>query len=185
MPVRRKGRSVIEVIKALKQAEPAADPYDLLLDLLQGEELSAWFIDESHGRVEIPPKYWRGDSGPSDFQYDLKSGFCSMDIRSRSDVDRIGGQISIDAAALVHLAVEASSVSERRGRRPKYSWDDFFYEIIRRANLPDGLPSSQADFEREIAEWCVNKWGEEPSESVLREKISTIYRSRKRTKAGN
>ena len=60
------------------------------------------------------------------------------------------------------------------GRPPKYDWDDFFAEIIVRADL-DGLPDNQATLVRDMASWCIEKWGEQPSESVLKDRTSRIF----------
>ncbi|HKH83904.1 MAG TPA: hypothetical protein VKA25_09490 [Gemmatimonadales bacterium] len=62
-----------------------------------------------------------------------------------------------------------------RGRPPKFSWEEFYAEIAVRADL-DGLPPTQADLTRAMSEWCLKHWGEEPSESLLKEKIAPIYR---------
>jgi hypothetical protein len=63
----------------------------------------------------------------------------------------------------------------RRGRRPKYPWEDFHAEIAVRADL-DELPATQADLVRAMSQWCLEHWGEEPSQSLLKEKIAPIYR---------
>lgn len=63
---------------------------------------------------------------------------------------------------------------ERRGRKPKFNWEEFLTEIIVRADL-DSLPEKQADLENEMAFWCLDKWGEEPSNSMIRKRISAIY----------
>ena len=64
-----------------------------------------------------------------------------------------------------------------RGRPPKYPWDKFFQQIVLIANNPDGLPDTQAELERTMANWCSEKWGHEPTESMIRSKISPIYQS--------
>lgn len=69
---------------------------------------------------------------------------------------------------------------ETRGRKRKYDWDSFYVEVARIANLPDGLPETQADLEKTMAEWCSLKWGEEPATSMIRDKISAIYQSLKK-----
>src|SRR5687768_13875436 len=66
-------------------------------------------------------------------------------------------------------------VSAGTGRRRTYDWDAFFVEIAVRADL-DGLPTAQADFEKQMASWCENTWGKQPAESAIRDKIAPIYR---------
>ena len=62
----------------------------------------------------------------------------------------------------------------RAGRKQKYDWDEFFAELVVRANL-DCVPESQAELVREMAQWCLDIWGEEPSESILKAKVRRIY----------
>ena len=71
---------------------------------------------------------------------------------------------------------DTSSLS-RRGPKPKYDWNAFYAEIAVRADL-DGLPETAAELLRDMAEWCMNEWGENgvPGETMLKEKISPIYR---------
>ena len=68
-----------------------------------------------------------------------------------------------------------TSTTTKRGRPPIYNWSAFFVEIIVRADL-DGLPESQAELERSMADWCQDKWGASPGDSTIREKISLIYK---------
>jgi hypothetical protein len=70
------------------------------------------------------------------------------------------------------------NISQARGRKPKYDWEDFYRQIVLIANTPDGLPETQAELEREMAQWCIdNNWPSEPSESHIRSKISPIYQA--------
>ena len=62
------------------------------------------------------------------------------------------------------------------GRPPKYDWDEFNREVVRRANTPDGLPDRNM-LTRDMREWCIQHWGDEPSDSLLRERIAKIYPS--------
>ncbi len=68
----------------------------------------------------------------------------------------------------------SQSKLERRGAPSKYDWEEFFTEIIVLADL-DSLPDLQADLEREMAAWCLDKWGKEPSPSTIRRKVNAIY----------
>jgi hypothetical protein len=73
-----------------------------------------------------------------------------------------------------HILKSQFNPVERRGRKPKFKWEEFLTEIIVRADL-DALPEKQADLEKEMASWCLDKWGEEPSNSMIRKRISAIY----------
>jgi hypothetical protein len=70
---------------------------------------------------------------------------------------------------------EAEQPKNRGGRPPTFPWDEFFIEIIRRANMPDGLPETQAELEREMSEWCDQNWGDAPGESTIRGRIAAVY----------
>jgi hypothetical protein len=63
----------------------------------------------------------------------------------------------------------------RRGRPQKFHWSEFYSEIAVRADL-DNLPETQAELERDMADWCSETWGDVPSEARLREMVSPIYR---------
>jgi hypothetical protein len=71
-------------------------------------------------------------------------------------------------------ATEKAETAKKGGRTPKYNWDDFYTEIIVCNDL-DELPEYQADLEKQMANWCLTTWVEEPAESTIRAKISPIY----------
>ena len=79
---------------------------------------------------------------------------------------------------------EATTAFNRPGRKPKYDWDAFFAEIVVRADL-DGLPDTQAELERTMADWCLDSWGEQPSESTIRSKVALIYKHPRKPQADN
>lgn len=85
--------------------------------------------------------------------------------------DKVG-----NASASTEVVRLDTSVA-KRGRPPKYAWNEFYVEIIRLANGIDGLPETQAELEATMAEWCLNHWGTEPAESTIRDKISPIYKA--------
>lgn len=62
------------------------------------------------------------------------------------------------------------------GRPTEYDWDSFMLEIIRRANMPDGLPDSQAELVRDMLEWFTAASGSEPAESSVKLRTSKIYK---------
>ena len=67
------------------------------------------------------------------------------------------------------------------GRLPQYQWDEFWAELVVTLHN-EGFPETQAGLVSQAAQICVSLWDEQPSESVLKEKIAPIY---KRLKAGN
>ena len=80
----------------------------------------------------------------------------------------------LDAELDTMNANTPTPTTTKRGRPPIYDWSAFFAEIIVRADL-DGLPDSQAELERSMADWCQDQWGASPGDSTIREKISPIY----------
>ncbi len=67
----------------------------------------------------------------------------------------------------------------KRGRPPSYDWPEFHAEIAVRADL-DNLPETQAELEKDMADWCQDKWGEIPATSTIRDKISPIYKHKRK-----
>ena len=57
------------------------------------------------------------------------------------------------------------------GRKPMWAWDGAMAHLLKIANLPDGLPETQADIERLVADWFIETAGDHPSESTIREKV--------------
>jgi hypothetical protein len=69
-----------------------------------------------------------------------------------------------------------AELKNRGGRPPEYDWDTFIFEIIRRANTPDGLPEKQADLIKSMLLWFQETYGREPAESAVKDRVSKIYR---------
>ena len=73
-------------------------------------------------------------------------------------------------------APQTVQVENQGGRPPEYDWDSFMLEIIRRANMPDGLPDSQAELVRDMLQWFSVTFGSEPAESSVKSRTSKIYK---------
>jgi hypothetical protein len=135
--------------------------------------------------TDIEPKYWEWEK--VDWQDSVLWIARSGDVRN----DRQFTEITVPAEALLKtfpserkpLALEAPSRegSSRRGRPPKFNWPAFYAEIAVRADL-DGLPDTQAELERAMAEWCSLTWGEVPGESTVRQFVSLIYSHRRKAR---
>jgi hypothetical protein len=74
--------------------------------------------------------------------------------------------------------VEKASVAYPRqkhkgGRPAKYDWEAFYIEVIRIADL-DGVPPRH-DLAKQMQQWTEDIWGEQPSPTVIREKLAKIY----------
>lgn len=80
-----------------------------------------------------------------------------------------------DTTASTNAGREEPQTKKRgAGRLPQYEWDEFWREVVRIANTSDGLPKTQAELVKHMANWCLNKWGREPSLSVIKEKLQPL-----------
>jgi hypothetical protein len=74
------------------------------------------------------------------------------------------------------------TVGKNRGGRKALPWDDFWSELVLIANddglaqTADGLPETQNTLVGRMLGWCRDHWGEEPGESTVRQRISTLYK---------
>lgn len=60
------------------------------------------------------------------------------------------------------------------GAPPRYDWDRFFAEIARRIYV-QGLPRTQSELVREMADWFQNRQ-QAPDESTIRRKVALVWR---------
>jgi hypothetical protein len=72
------------------------------------------------------------------------------------------------------MPAKAPAPRNTGGRPAKYDWDAFDREMMRRANHPDGLPDRNV-LMHEMAEWCREQWGAEPTASTLRARIARLW----------
>lgn len=63
----------------------------------------------------------------------------------------------------------------KRGAPELYHWEDFWIEISKRANTPDGLPEKQSELTEQMLEWCGKYWGKEPGLTSVRDRIRKLY----------
>ena len=71
---------------------------------------------------------------------------------------------------------EVSAMVSKGGRPRIYNWEEFAREVVQRAHTPDGLPD-KATLANDMAQWCLNTWGKEPADSMLRDWIAKLYPS--------
>ena len=80
------------------------------------------------------------------------------------------------APAPLQAQGQADSKPRNAGGAPrKYDRDQFHREVIRLANMPDGLPGEPTELIKIMKEWCAREWKEEPADSKIREWVSAIY----------
>ena len=70
---------------------------------------------------------------------------------------------------------EGTPPPDKRGAPPKYNWDQIWAEIAVRGDL-HSLPETQAECISWISQWCINRYGDAPSETMLKEKLKLVYR---------
>jgi hypothetical protein len=79
-----------------------------------------------------------------------------------------------DAASPPLKVVDFSS-RRRRGRPAIYSWPDFVARMTCRCM--EGPIADQVTLERDMAQWCANNWGSEPSISQIRDWVSPTFKA--------
>ncbi len=92
--------------------------------------------------------------------------------------DTVLAQLFLPKADALDWISSRGKAVRPQGRPAKYSWDDFWREVVRRGDL-DGLPEKQADLENQMLQWCQDQWGESPVVSVIRDKLAPLYRHNK------
>jgi hypothetical protein len=72
---------------------------------------------------------------------------------------------------------EAPKIAKNPGGRPrKYNWDDFYIELIRLANNPDGLPERD-ELNRHMNDWCANNFVKQPEGSQIRNRLYGVLKA--------
>lgn len=153
-------------------------------------------------QIEIPRLFWSNDFVRIDWEKSSAHNDSSMiwldifeqaEIKSSKERDKINKyktieEIEISISEFRRYLEPASAQktpeqkTETRGRKPKYDWDAFYIEIGQIANTIDGLPETQAELEKQMAEWCEQEWQECPGDSTIRGKISSLYQEDKKAR---
>jgi hypothetical protein len=137
-------------------------------DLNQSSLVASYFVVKSHYQDEFRNETFLSDERPVNGRF----LFAEITIFT-SDLFSKFPPKAVPATKSAALAPEKPS-PRRAGRPPKYDWDRFFAELIVRADL-DGLPATQAELVSQMANWCLENWGEQPADSVLKEKTAAIF----------
>jgi hypothetical protein len=171
-----------------------------LRNRLYAGEIYSETITDRGASIETPIEVWGGrewgrlqESGRVTFPYDL-SFVKGRPLVSRESLesayspdgfkrDQEGEERPVSgppsgrdtSCSLGGESQQQARPSDRRGRPRKWDWDAFYREIIRLANTPDGLPEKQSDLVQIMKEWCQEEWGDEPSDSLVRDHISKVY----------
>lgn len=145
-------------------------PEDHYIDLwteLQRGQISAWGMKPQEAEYsEIPPIQFEA----------LRIRSCSnIGTFFAGDVYRL---VRLDSAEVQRAFPLFGAKPQIRGRPPKYDWQEFHiqcrtvWEYHGSFNKHDPQFSRQADLVKIMAEWCVEKWGREPSLSQLKSEVA-------------
>lgn len=193
MSYRRKNVSLTEALNIVSEMVNDAAPSDTLLDILRDGNVSA---EGRHIRMSpgvpdfnswgpVSPDWWSGSIDWSENRV-VRQGepprrgvFGTISLEPYEAIEDIQIstaelKVAIVGGDLNRNGNKGRNAGAPRGRPPKYNWPEFYAEIAVLADL-DGLPERQAELERQMAEWCQEKWGQEPSESEIRKHVSPIY----------
>lgn len=190
MPVPKNYYTVPEAIALIGKRWPDEDdPKGALRRLCLDGDVPAWIIDEKTGaRADVPPDRFFGVRR-DDFRINLKSGRAAL--KRKKDDSGVwdqplhpltlsprrtwdSGELRIGREEFDALASTPRPGNKSAGRPQKYDWDLFWAEVVKIANTPNGLPETQAELVDKMAEWCSQKWGDEPGVSTIRKKIALI-----------
>jgi hypothetical protein len=137
-------------------------------DLNQSSLVASYFAVRRHYQDVFKNEPFLSDELP------VNGRFLFAEIAiSTSDLFSKYSPKAVPATKSAALAPEKPS-PRRAGRPPKYDWDQFYAELIVGADL-DGLPATQAELVSQMANWCLENWGEQPADSVLKEKTAAIF----------
>jgi hypothetical protein len=162
-----------------KDEEDVSSPIQLTADFLIKAELDfheyegpTLFVREERAYTELAVNYddlmkefWGNDALPMSIQ-EIRSA-----DRNEPAFTLPGSQ---DEAATLAMPLKI------RGRRPRYPWPDFMAELVaelHRRSISGPPVANQAEIERQMLDWCTNKWGAEPAVSQIREWVGPTFRA--------
>ena len=99
----------------------------------------------------------------------------------QSTVKLDGSRVRVRVFRATTLEIAPSPANRQRaigrgGRPPKYDWEGFLIEVLRKvvvdygSELPDRL-----ELHRYMVGWCTENWLEQPEESEIRKRVARIY----------
>ena len=152
-------------------------------EIEEGKRMFFRYESSFNVQQKIPKEFWGTFVEISWYGNEAENYFAEHDCHEGHPLAFDSIEISV-SSLLSAKSKNLDKPPNARGRKAKYNWEEFYLALVVKAQHPDGIPPLQADLEREMAEWCINNnWPDQPSESVLRSKISPIYQQIK--KAGN
>jgi hypothetical protein len=109
----------------------------------------------------------------------------SQPIEKEWFLGQIGQQgVDWDRSAMVKYGVGYSDIRvspravskdpEGKGGLPKFSWDQFWVEIVRMAKSPGGLPKDRQELCRNMGDFCATTFSDPPGENLIRNKLAML-----------
>lgn len=102
----------------------------------------------------------------------------AFDDENGRHVQSVWRSILFDAPMLETLCRRIAP-REKRSRATKYDWPSFMAEAmgLMRQRGTFNADWTQAECERLMSTWCFHKWGKEPAESTLRDRVKEAERA--------
>ena len=171
--------------------EFVAAAIDPMFEALADGRLTADGINRAGKRQSVPPGDWAAATvGPASQKWasqvvlerigDLKH---NDSLTMRGDREPLWIGIRVETPSLLRLFGEgdlkgAVHRQSRRGPRPRYDWTTFYDHMDKLFQHHGCLGPDDPDWCRQtqveaaMADWCVRAWGQAPSESTVRAKVS-------------
>jgi hypothetical protein len=133
------------------------------------------------GQCRVPPRL-----EPGDFDWENSRPFKPWSV-NRTGLDHGWEDTSIKFVELntddviSRACGAASKIFKNPGGAPrKYDWDKFYIELIRLANLPDGLPERE-DLNRLMIDWFSSNLDQHPDQSQIRQRLHEVFKALRKT----
>lgn len=89
---------------------------------------------------------------------------------SRSTISKYGVGYSD-----VRVSPAAPSADPNKENRPaKFSWDQFWVEVVTIASTTKGLPEDSGELHRRMVDFCVTKFTDPPGGAAIRDKLAML-----------
>jgi hypothetical protein len=158
VPVRNEDRPEwLEAVTLLKQKTRSGDEY--ILHVLD--------IEEPSNRPQTATDGWIETIVQSEVDFGN-----SQILKNQS---MFGAWVSPRQSEPAEIPERPRQTIDKGGRTDKFRWDEFWVEVCRIANTPDGLPEKR-ELNQHMLKWAASNWPEPPDDSTIRAKTAKLYR---------
>lgn len=140
---------------------------------LQNGSIAAWGVRPSEAEFS--------EVSPIQFEVMRPRGSCSIGTVLGGDFYRL---VRLDAVALQRIFPPLDTKPWPRGRPAKYDWASFQSQCQSVWEDHGGFDKHDPEFSRPsdlikiMAQWCVNEWGEDPSDSTLKTEVRKFLKAK-------